>query len=172
MVVDVESLAGRSTLNSGAYSGGAPSISSRGMGGWWGSDFDEDEEEEDLEEEEMNEEMEEGGDDGMGGSDSETAHSQWTSLSARGGGGSTGGGGGSQARQEHQSHHRTHSHDSHTRTHSQDLSQAVCTFTSSGSTFMDQHWYFCYTCDLTVTKGCCSVCARTCHAGHKVSARV
>ena len=33
---------------------------------------------------------------------------------------------------------------------------------------MEQHWYFCYTCDLTVSKGCCSACARTCHRGHKV----
>lgn len=44
----------------------------------------------------------------------------------------------------------------------------VCTFTSSGSNFMEQHWYFCYTCDLTVSKGCCSVCAKVCHRGHRV----
>ena len=48
------------------------------------------------------------------------------------------------------------------------LASRVCTFTSSGSNFMEQHWYFCYTCDLTVSKGCCSVCARVCHKGHKV----
>ncbi|XP_024381357.1 auxin transport protein BIG isoform X3 [Physcomitrium patens] len=48
------------------------------------------------------------------------------------------------------------------------LASSVCTFTSSGSNFMEQHWYFCYTCDLTVSKGCCSVCARVCHKGHKV----
>ncbi|KAG6555165.1 hypothetical protein Mapa_003204 [Marchantia paleacea] len=48
------------------------------------------------------------------------------------------------------------------------LASRVCTFTSSGSNFMEQHWYFCYTCDLTVSKGCCSVCARVCHRGHKV----
>lgn len=48
------------------------------------------------------------------------------------------------------------------------LASKVCTFTSSGSTFMEQHWYFCYTCDLTVSKGCCSVCAKVCHRGHRV----
>eukprot|EP00959_Pyramimonas_sp_CCMP1952_P009203 191970-Pyramimonas_sp.AAC.1 len=39
VVVDVESLAGRSTV----YSTGAPSTSSRGMGGWWDSELAEDE---------------------------------------------------------------------------------------------------------------------------------
>ncbi|KAI4346740.1 hypothetical protein L6164_007612 [Bauhinia variegata] len=48
------------------------------------------------------------------------------------------------------------------------LASKVCTFTSSGSNFMEQHWYFCYTCDLTVSKGCCSVCAKVCHQGHRV----
>lgn len=48
------------------------------------------------------------------------------------------------------------------------LASRVCTFTSSGNNFMEQHWYFCYTCDLTVSKGCCSICARVCHRGHKV----
>ncbi|XP_077214481.1 auxin transport protein (BIG) [Tasmannia lanceolata] len=48
------------------------------------------------------------------------------------------------------------------------LASKVCTFTSSGSNFMEQHWYFCYTCDLIVSKGCCSVCAKVCHRGHRV----
>ncbi|PKA57546.1 Auxin transport protein BIG [Apostasia shenzhenica] len=48
------------------------------------------------------------------------------------------------------------------------LASKVCTFTSSGSNFMEQHWYFCYTCDLTVSKGCCSICAKVCHKGHRV----
>ncbi|XVF31619.1 hypothetical protein REPUB_Repub17cG0006900 [Reevesia pubescens] len=48
------------------------------------------------------------------------------------------------------------------------LASKVCTFTSSGNNFMEQHWYFCYTCDLTVSKGCCSVCAKVCHRGHRV----
>ncbi|XP_042440937.1 auxin transport protein BIG-like [Zingiber officinale] len=48
------------------------------------------------------------------------------------------------------------------------LASKVCTFTSSGSNFMEQHWYFCYTCDLTISKGCCSICAKVCHRGHRV----
>ena len=48
------------------------------------------------------------------------------------------------------------------------LASKLCTFTSSGNTFIEQHWYFCYTCDLTVSKGCCSVCAKVCHRGHRV----
>ncbi|XVF20872.1 hypothetical protein REPUB_Repub12eG0040500 [Reevesia pubescens] len=48
------------------------------------------------------------------------------------------------------------------------LASKVCTFSSSGRNFMEQHWYFCYTCDLTVSKGCCSVCAKVCHRGHRV----
>ncbi|KAK9267349.1 hypothetical protein L1049_009773 [Liquidambar formosana] len=48
------------------------------------------------------------------------------------------------------------------------LESKVCTFTSSGNNFMERHWYFCYTCDLTVSKGCCSVCAKVCHCGHRV----
>ncbi|KAK9817780.1 hypothetical protein WJX72_002069 [[Myrmecia] bisecta] len=42
----------------------------------------------------------------------------------------------------------------------------VCTFISSGEAFVEQHWYFCYTCGLVDSKGCCSVCAQVCHAGH------
>eukprot|EP00941_MAST-03F_sp_MAST-3F-sp1_P003693 g3693.t1 len=34
--------------------------------------------------------------------------------------------------------------------------------------FICQHWYHCYTCNLTNEKGCCSVCAKTCHKGHDV----
>ncbi|PKU69107.1 auxin transport protein BIG [Dendrobium catenatum] len=49
-----------------------------------------------------------------------------------------------------------------------ELASKVCTFTSSGSNFMEQHWYFCYTCDLTISRGCCSICAKVCHKGHRV----
>jgi hypothetical protein len=45
----------------------------------------------------------------------------------------------------------------------------LCTFTSTGSNFEKQHWYHCYTCGLTNSEGCCSVCIRRCHAGHVVS---
>ncbi|CAB9508930.1 Auxin transport protein BIG [Seminavis robusta] len=37
------------------------------------------------------------------------------------------------------------------------------------SGFHGQHWYNCYTCGLTWDKGCCSLCALTCHDGHDVS---
>lgn len=35
--------------------------------------------------------------------------------------------------------------------------------------FVNQHWYHCVTCNLTGDKGCCTVCAVICHAGHEVS---
>jgi E3 ubiquitin-protein ligase UBR4 len=47
------------------------------------------------------------------------------------------------------------------------LASKVCAFTSSGSNFIVQHWYFCYTCDLTISKGCCSICARVCYRGQQ-----
>lgn len=50
-----------------------------------------------------------------------------------------------------------------------DLDQSTCTYTSTGSQFVEQHWYFCYTCGLTGSEGVCAVCARVCHAGHDVS---
>eukprot|EP00178_Gracilaria_changii_P004699 TRINITY_DN1766_c0_g1_i1.p1 TRINITY_DN1766_c0_g1~~TRINITY_DN1766_c0_g1_i1.p1 ORF type:complete len:5290 (-),score=625.38 TRINITY_DN1766_c0_g1_i1:1714-17583(-) len=39
----------------------------------------------------------------------------------------------------------------------------LCTYTSTGSQFVEQHWYFCYTCELSGSEGVCSVCARVCH---------
>eukprot|EP01135_Chromosphaera_perkinsii_P006329 Nk52_evm58s485 gene=Nk52_evmTU58s485 len=45
----------------------------------------------------------------------------------------------------------------------------LCTYTYTGKNFKDQHWYFCYTCGLTNSEGCCSVCARLCHAGHDIA---
>lgn len=50
-----------------------------------------------------------------------------------------------------------------------ELSQKLCTFSSTGSQFVEQHWYFCYTCDLTGTEGVCAICAQVCHAGHDLS---
>mmetsp|Transcript_28026 Transcript_28026/g.42742 ORF Transcript_28026/g.42742 Transcript_28026/m.42742 type:complete len:4540 (+) Transcript_28026:153-13772(+) len=35
--------------------------------------------------------------------------------------------------------------------------------------FFQQHWYNCYTCGLVVDKGCCTICALTCHRGHEVA---
>ena len=43
-----------------------------------------------------------------------------------------------------------------------------CTFATGGNSFVQQHWYICYTCGLSGSRGCCSACARTCHAGHDV----
>ena len=55
-----------------------------------------------------------------------------------------------------------------TRNNEQSLASKVCTFTSSGRNFMEQHWYFYYTCDRIVSKGCCSMCVNLCHRAHKV----
>lgn len=52
---------------------------------------------------------------------------------------------------------------------SNDQDRALCTFTTTGTQFVEQHWYFCYTCDLAGSEGVCSVCARTCHADCEVS---
>ena len=50
-----------------------------------------------------------------------------------------------------------------------DLSKMLCTFTVSEKSFIEQHWYHCYTCDLTFSEGVCSVCAKVCHKGHDLS---
>lgn len=33
----------------------------------------------------------------------------------------------------------------------------------------EQHWYFCYTCGLVESEGCCSVCVKVCHKDHDVA---
>ena len=43
-----------------------------------------------------------------------------------------------------------------------------CTFKMSGESYVEQHWYYCYTCGLINQKGCCSVCLHVCHKGHDV----
>lgn len=43
-----------------------------------------------------------------------------------------------------------------------------CTYAQTGNNYTEQHWYFCYTCKLMGSNGCCSVCARVCHRGHDV----
>lgn len=35
-------------------------------------------------------------------------------------------------------------------TSSDDDDAKLCTFGASGSNFIEQHWYFCYTCDLVM----------------------
>ena len=49
-----------------------------------------------------------------------------------------------------------------------DVSSGLCTFITSGESFQEQHWYFCYDCNLVASRGCCSNCAKVCHNGHRV----
>ena len=44
----------------------------------------------------------------------------------------------------------------------------ACTFVLR-SGFHAQHWYNCYTCGLVFDKGCCTLCALTCHKDHDVA---
>lgn len=44
----------------------------------------------------------------------------------------------------------------------------ACSYVQDSS-FRTQHWYNCYTCGLVWDKGCCTLCALTCHKGHDVS---
>ena len=37
------------------------------------------------------------------------------------------------------------------------------------SGFYGQHWYNCYTCNLVWDKGCCTLCALSCHRGHDIA---
>lgn len=50
-----------------------------------------------------------------------------------------------------------------------ELATKLCTYTTTENNFMEQHWYYCYTCGLTFSEGVCSVCAKVCHKGHEVS---
>lgn len=45
------------------------------------------------------------------------------------------------------------------------LISALCTYTTTGDQYVEQHWYFCYSCDLAGSDGVCSICARVCHKG-------
>jgi len=51
----------------------------------------------------------------------------------------------------------------------EELANSCCTYTVTGNNFMDQHWYYCYTCNLTFSEGVCGVCVKVCHKGHDVS---
>lgn len=46
--------------------------------------------------------------------------------------------------------------------------EEACTYRQTGREYQLQHWYYCYTCDLTGSRGCCSICVRRCHSGHQV----
>lgn len=43
-----------------------------------------------------------------------------------------------------------------------------CTRAMAGEVFIRQPWYHCHTCNLNGSRGCCEVCAKTCHAGHLI----
>ena len=49
------------------------------------------------------------------------------------------------------------------------LANTLCTYTESENTFVEQHWYYCYTCNLTFSEGICTPCAKICHKDHDVS---
>lgn len=44
-----------------------------------------------------------------------------------------------------------------------------CTYNTTQKNYAEQHWYYCYTCGLTLSEGCCSVCARVCHSVREIS---
>lgn len=48
-------------------------------------------------------------------------------------------------------------------------SYSLCTFVSTQRDFVNQHWYYCYTCKMTDGIGVCSVCAQICHKNHDIS---
>merc|ERR1711981_350513 len=49
------------------------------------------------------------------------------------------------------------------------IDAGVCTYSVSGSNFVNQSWHYCFTCGLVGTEGVCGACAKTCHKGHNVS---
>ena len=44
--------------------------------------------------------------------------------------------------------------------------QVMCTFARNGANYVQQHWYYCYTCGLVDSRGCCGACVQACHADH------
>ncbi|VDP08017.1 unnamed protein product [Soboliphyme baturini] len=49
------------------------------------------------------------------------------------------------------------------------LDSKLCTFTITQKEFMNQHWYYCHTCNMTDGEGVCTICAKVCHCGHDLS---
>lgn len=45
-----------------------------------------------------------------------------------------------------------------------------CTYTVTGKNFVQQKWFFCYTCGFVDSEGVCEGCANVCHKGHSLSA--
>lgn len=49
------------------------------------------------------------------------------------------------------------------------LHERLCTFTTTGKTFIQQPWFLCHTCVSSAENiGCCLACAEQCHRGHKL----
>lgn len=51
----------------------------------------------------------------------------------------------------------------------ENLSTKMCTYLITQKDFMNQHWYYCYTCNMFDGIGVCTVCAKVCHKNHDVS---
>lgn len=49
------------------------------------------------------------------------------------------------------------------------IDNGICTFSVTGPEFQPQPWVHCFTCGLIGDKGCCLGCAKSCHAGHRLS---
>lgn len=41
-----------------------------------------------------------------------------------------------------------------------------CTLNKNGRNFVKQNFFKCLTCNYSNDKGCCEICAKTCHLGH------
>lgn len=50
----------------------------------------------------------------------------------------------------------------------ENLSTKMCTYLITQKDFMNQHWYYCYTCNMFDGIGVCTICAKICHKNHDV----
>ena len=44
----------------------------------------------------------------------------------------------------------------------------LCTYVETGKSYRHQEWFYCHNCSFEVNEGICTVCLKTCHAGHDV----
>uniref|UniRef100_A0A336LS26 CSON002589 protein n=1 Tax=Culicoides sonorensis TaxID=179676 RepID=A0A336LS26_CULSO len=51
----------------------------------------------------------------------------------------------------------------------ENVSTKTCTYLITQKDFMNQHWYYCYTCNMFDGIGVCSICAKVCHKNHDVA---
>lgn len=51
----------------------------------------------------------------------------------------------------------------------ENLSTKMCTYLITQKDFMNQHWYYCYSCNMFDGIGVCTICAKVCHKNHDVS---